>query len=238
MRRKAKLTTAFLLIAGIAWFTWNRVFPTAELHYRLDVTFEVDGKPVTGSSVHKFTAKRLRGLNSKQFLLTATGEAVVVDIPGRRSVFVLLTTPTPDGTYTGGTKGRYDFILVDACNLWKKRNELGPSGFVRFLDDFTGSCTVPNESLPLMVAFRDESDPTSVERVYPNNPESALGPGVRFIGATVSTTDAPVTTGIGKRLTWLSEYPEPRLTPNFGGSANPNFADILKHGYFRKPSYD
>ncbi|MEI2383987.1 hypothetical protein [Breoghania sp. JC706] len=227
------MTITFLLIAGIAWFTWNRVFPTAELHYRLDVTFEVDGKPVTGSSVHKFTAKRLRGLNSKQFLLTATGEAVVVDMPGRRSVFVLLTTPTPDGTYTGGTKGRYDFILVDACNLWKKRNELGPSGFVRFLDGFTGSCEVPAESLPLMVAFRDESDPTSVERVYPNNPESALGPGVQFIGATVSTTDAPVTTGIGKRLTWLSDHYGLRLTPHYVTSPDPSLPDLLMHGYFK-----
>ncbi|MBO6755806.1 MAG: hypothetical protein JJ902_05735 [Roseibium sp.] len=215
----------------------NQMYPVSTLHYRLDVTFEVDSKQVTGSGVHRLHTKRLRGLSQKMFLLTASGEAVIVDLPDRKSVFVLLTSPTPDGTYTGGVKGRYDFLLADACGLWEKRDELGPSGFVRFLGTVTGTCAVPEEELPLMVAFGDEADPTSVERVFPGDPEPVLGPGVRFVGASVTVTDAPVTTGIADRLTWLSEYPEPGLDSQDRSSTS-RLARILKHGYFRRPSRD
>lgn len=215
------------------------LYPTADLHYRLDVTFEVDGITVTGSAVQKLSVIRVRGLTPRAFNLTATGEAVAVDLPNSKTVFVLLASPTKDGIFTGSTRGRYDFLLPDACGLWKKRDELGPSGFVRFFENLSGSCSIEPEYLPLMVTFQDKADPNSVTRVDPDKPEKALGTGARFIDATITITDEPITTEIGDQLKWLSEYYEPRLeVGDLGGSQNPTFPQIMQHGFFRRLDRD
>jgi hypothetical protein len=237
VRRIVIIGAVLILGAVIAWFALDRAFPVFEVHYRLDVTFEVEGKPVTGSGVQKLTVKRVRGLGQKKALWTSTGEAVIVELPERPDVFVLMASPRPDGTYSGGA-GAFHVLLSNACRLKERRGKRNWSEFVRFVGTVKGACAVPEERLPLMVTFADEADPTSVERIFPNDPQSTLGQGVRFIGATVTLTDAPVTTGIGERLTWLSDQSEPRLTPNYTGSSKPKLADLLKRRYFRNINDD
>lgn len=214
----------------------NHMYPVSTLHYRLDVTFEVDSKQVTGSGVQKLVVKRVRGLSQKRASWMASGEAVIVDLPDRPDVFVLLAGPRPDGSYSGGPGG-IDVLVSDACGLKERRGRRNWSEYVRFVGQVTGTCAVPEEELPLMVAFGDEADPTSVERVFPGDPEPVLGPGVRFVGASVTVTDAPVTTGIGGRLTWLSEHSSRRLEIG-SPSTDPPFAQIMQHGFFRRPSRD
>jgi hypothetical protein len=85
-----------------------------------------------------------------------------------------------------------------------------------------------------MVRFREETDPSSIERIFPDKPEQVLGPGIKFVGARITITDAPVTTGIRKRLTWLTEDTQKRLVAQPDGSANPPFPRIIEHGHFRK----
>lgn len=235
MRTFVKILVVLALLIALAWYVLDRMHPVSERHYRLDVTFEVDGVPVTGSGVQKLIVRRVRGLSAKRAVWTASGDAVIVDLPGRGAVFVLVTTPTSDGTYTHGTKGRFDTLVSDACELKKKRGKRDWSEYVRSVGELTGSCAVPDNVVPLMVRFADEAEPGSIERVYPDTPETSLGPGVRFLGATVTVTDAPVTTGIGTRLTWLSKYPEPSLKPG-RSTATPPFSQTIRHGYFRRPA--
>ena len=232
MKKTLKTLLVVCVIFAAGWIAWKHYFPKSVIHYRLDVMFKVDGVPVTGSAVQELVVSRVRGLSQKQASWIASGEAVIVDLPDHGTVFVLLTSPTERGTYTGSTKGRFDDLVYHACNLKEKRVGKNWDDFVRMIAELSGSCDVPSQNLPLMVRFEDETDPTSIERVFPEKPEESLGPGIHFLGASITITDAPITTGIGDRLNWLSNFPEPSLE---GGqpSANPPFAQIIRHGDFK-----
>jgi hypothetical protein len=94
---------------------------------------------------------------------------------------------------------------------------------------------LPLDKLPMLVRFRDISDPKSVERVGPNDLATSFGPGVKHVRAMIEITDAPVTTGIEARLGWLGKYPEPSLQPMPGaGPFNLPFATIIHHGDFHR----
>ncbi len=232
---KALLKRTVIAIAGsiVLWLAWNYYFPKSVLHYRLDVTFEVDGVPVTGSSVQKLIVYRVRGIGHDKANWHTYGEAVRVDLPGHGAVYVLMTTPTPDGTYTFSTTGRFDFLVSWACKLKEQRGDRSWDDFVRMVGAVTGECDVPKQHLPLMVHFRDELVPSTVERVVPDQMDRYFEGDVRFVSAKISITDAPVWVGIDTHLPWLSEFPEPSLEEG-PATSNPPFPQIMKHGYFRK----
>ena len=56
---------------------------------------------------------------------------------------------------------------------------------------------------PMMVRFADESDPTSVALVDPDDLAASFGEGVSLRRITVELTDDPVTASIEDRLGWL-----------------------------------
>jgi hypothetical protein len=229
-----KKCVVFALSAIGLWLAWNYYFPKSTLHYRLDVTFQADGVPVTGSSVQKLVVYRVRGLGQRQAEWWTYGEAVRVDLPGHGAVYVLMTTPTPDGTYTFSTKGRFDFLVSWACKLKEQRGDRSWDDFVRMVGALTGECDVPKQYVPLMVRFRDENDPTTVERVFPSQLGNSFDDDVHFVGAEVKITDRPITKSINYYLNWLTEENEKRLTPNYSGSEYPTLSDTLKQSYFRR----
>jgi hypothetical protein len=59
---------------------------------------------------------------------------------------------------------------------------------------------------PMLVTFGDEADPTSVTLVDPDDLAATFGAGVKLRRITAELTDDPVTTGIEKRLGWLTNY--------------------------------
>jgi hypothetical protein len=70
------------------------------LNFRLDVTFEVDGKQVTGSGVQKFVLALpiWSVFPDIGYDFDVYGDAVIVDLPNRSSVFVLMNSPRDDGS--------------------------------------------------------------------------------------------------------------------------------------------
>ena len=65
---------------------------------------------------------------------------------------------------------------------------------------------VPKDRLPRLVTFRDTADPTSVERVDPDDLASTFGPGVRLESVTLEIVDQePGTRGraCGEMVPWL-----------------------------------
>ncbi|MHA7777188.1 hypothetical protein [Roseibium sp. M-1] len=224
-----------LVVSFIGLFVaWKHYFPHSVIHYRLDVTFEVDGVPITGGAVQKLVVERVYGLGQVRAEWWTFGEAVRVNLPGYGAVYVLMTSPTPDGTYTFATKGRFDFLVSSACKLKEQRGDRNWNEYVRMIGQVSGQCDVPEHSLPLMVRFRDENDPTSVERIFPNQLPTHYKEHVRFVDAKINITSEPVTYNIKAHLPWLSTDREKRLSPNFLGSANPNLSETLKYGYFSR----
>nr|WP_321462950.1 hypothetical protein [uncultured Cohaesibacter sp.] len=228
------LLTISVLLFGIREL-WDWHAPVRTVNFRLEVTFEVDGKPVTGSGVQRFVVGKAVGIGQQTYRHRIFGEAVVVDLPDRPSVFALLAFSRYDrnGVYVRPSGG-YNFLIEIACKLRERTKGFSPAEYVRFVGRLNRTCDIPNRYLPIMVVFSDETDPASVKRVIPEFPEQALGKGVKFIGESITVTKTATTQKIKKRLPWISEYEGDRLTSGYTYSPNPSLPDYLRHGYFER----
>jgi hypothetical protein len=166
--------------------------------YRFRMTIEVEtpaGLKV-GSSVMEVSAERQVSLTSETHPVSAglSGEAVEVDLPGG-PFFALLTIRD------GGPQ------LFQAVSNALSPLETATPGVEDYMaqteklgSKWIGSYTadLPREAWPMMVRFRNPSDPKTVEQVDP----AAIG--VKRIG--LETVSEAVTTGIENRLGWLSSH--------------------------------
>jgi hypothetical protein len=195
------------------------------LRYKMTVEIDTPQGVKSGFAVREMT------LNSDNLVGGPTGqvrgEAVVVDLPGGKTLFALMTGGDGDVDYAMQIGGR--------AQIWGKSPENPAAGPVELYPTAPGTTGLANTNpLPMLVTFRDIDDPASVERVEPGALYAKFGPGVKLKRITVATTNEAVTVGIEKRLRWLSHYPEPRLE-NIppGGTSSPTFAQTVWHGAFR-----
>ena len=93
---------------------------------------------------------------------------------------------------------------------------------------------LPFNGLPMLVRFRDPSDPASVERVDPSDLAASFGAGVKFERMSIEITDAPVTTGIEAVLPWLARGESQRLIPPPPGIGSLPPVNQLTNDDFRK----
>ena len=88
---------------------------------------------------------------------------------------------------------------------------------------------------PRLVRFRDIAEPETVEKVDPANLAASFGQGHRLMRITAQIVSEDVTEKVRDRLTWLNDYPEPRLEElPPGGTTDPTFAQLMKFGDFVK----
>jgi hypothetical protein len=177
----------------------------------------------------------------------ARGEAIAIDLPGGQTLFALLT----------GEHGYADWAARIVYDLTPtvpiSADKYDSSRAVQLQHAIANQSVVvvprkvlldPNSTepryisrYPLLVTFADIKEPKSVAFVDSADLAKYFGTGIALKRITVQITDDPVTTNIGKRLRWLSDYPEPRLDPNYKGSFDPGEigpAQKLTHGDFRK----
>lgn len=148
------------------------------------------------------------------------GEAVAIDLPNGDVLFALLTSGDGDVDYAGNTMASlFKQLGSDTIQLWP--------------DPPRVSAPIIGDPLPMLVRFRDVSDPRSVERVDKANLAATFGIGYALKRITVEKTDEPVTVGIGTQLPWLSEFPEPSLNSSHG-SKDFSLSATLHHGDFRR----
>jgi len=243
MNRRVFLAAASIvgtsLLAGCG-LTSQR-FPT----YRYRLTVEVDTPEGlrTGSSVIEVHTVRA-GENAvplpRGVGVAAQGEAVAVDLPGGKTLFALLRSETSmdwaswimvwltkvpahkDGQDQLGV--RFDQMLADRDVL-----EL-PVHFARGFGSGPGG----TDARPLMVTFGNLADPKSVIKVQSDDLAASFGQGIQLRRLTVQLTDDPVTTGIEKRLKWLSKFPESSLDPSHSPTDYSLPATLIQ-GDFRRP---
>lgn len=162
--------------------------------YRFRMTVEADTPQGlrTGSSVYEVSAHRSLKLTAHESSVGGglKGEALPLDTPNG-PIFVLLTLPDAKGPLGNAA----------TVALAPEARSTDPADYLAAVSRLGGwfdsaSAELPRESWPLMVRFRDLGDPTSVERVEPE------AVGIRRI--VVETTGDAVTTGIERRLGWLT----------------------------------
>jgi hypothetical protein len=153
-----------------------------------------------GSPLHSQIYRRIKG------------EAVVVDLPGGKTLFALLRSEN------NVDWASYVYVYLAP----QKKGE----PFAEQLDnvlEVTGKQTLPRmwppvaflkerSAYPMMVTFGDLADPTSVAQVNPDDLAANFGEGAKLKRITVELTNDPVTTGIEKRLGWLPSYYNKQLS--------------------------
>jgi hypothetical protein len=155
-------------------------------HQKLTVTVQTPTGEVSGYSVIEITLTHsdswydfpeARGVRSD-----VMGEAVVVEVAPGRYLFVLLDG-MEDLAYHTFTQ--FPYTRSGEFSRW-----------ARSIERHRGSAEVPQDAFPMMVTFTDIDDPTSVERVDPNNLIATYGEGFRLAEVALEITDEAVTEGV------------------------------------------
>ena len=169
--------------------------------YRFAMTVEVETPDGirTGYSVYEVKVSRTVVLlpDGAKRDWSVMGEAVAVDLPNGQTLYALLRTDAHFGDMAGLSMATlhpdfrgtgYDVVGV--------AEELSPGRYL-------GPSQVVRENYPMLVTFANESDPTSVALVDPDDLAATFGEGVSLRRITLELTDDPVTRGIEERLGWL-----------------------------------
>lgn len=139
---------------------------------------------------------------------------MAVDLPDGRTLFALLRSViSPDWSahimhvLAPDTPGESYVETLDDALLVTEATEV-PRTYMSAKDI---------SSYPMLVTFGDLDDPTSVERVDPDDLAASFGEGVALKRITVQITDDPVTTGIEGRLGVVSRVGKHRWRPDANG---------------------
>ena len=188
---------AALLVAGVA-LVGNALFARSTTYrYRMSAEIETPSGLAVGTAVRELRYRKLARLTSeaKAFSLEERGEAVVVNLPGGESLFILRDIDAADTVLAGfaaGDRGRPVKQVLDSAGLEAPHPYPDEKALrQRYL------------APPLMVRFRDPNDPASVEVVNSERLHEVYGAGVKLRRITVAITDDEVTREVVAYLPWL-----------------------------------
>jgi hypothetical protein len=221
-RRSILATLAVMPLAGCGKF---QQLPT--YRYRLTVAIDTPEGVRTGSSV--IEVRSSDGISAanpagSQLFVRTSGQAVTIDLPGRRTLFALLTQPGRVAG-VGATSYALEAVVPDirdyalALATLKKRR---------------APAELPPEGYPMLVWFRDINDPGSVEKVAPDDLAATFGPGYAVHNITAQITDDPVTKGIENRLAVFKDSSRLALVPYNGVLLNPSFSQRIGRSDFQQ----
>ena len=197
--------------------------------YRYEVQVQVDtpaGRRV-GSAVTEVRSRINAGVPGPEAggpRSELTSEAVPLQLPNGRWLFALIQADIESKSFE-------PFIRPEKLGVGAERF----AREVQIIASSTLQATVPRAQYPVFVTFGDLKDSNSVVEVDPANLAAVFGPGYRLAGITVRTTTSTPSHRIRSILTWLSDYPEPRLDTIFRGTFTPDkltIAQRLSHGDF------
>ncbi|OYU46977.1 MAG: hypothetical protein CFE31_18970 [Rhizobiales bacterium PAR1] len=175
---------------------------TANVRFRVICTVEVNGRKVEGTTVmevhYTMVTSSLTGMGASSRHI---GEALILDLPGRGTVYMLPYKHNGHGLDQVFPQGIITSIGIDkgigAINVEDYAKLRAAKGRMRFTVD--GKAEL---KLPAFVAFRNEKDPKTIYEIDPLQ-FGRFFPGVKFINLEIEFTDAPLTRELLKRLPWL-----------------------------------
>jgi hypothetical protein len=215
-----------LVAAPVAiWHFW--LVPTWAIPFRLTVQVAVAGEIKSGSGVVQtlWEDEWAVPIQIASWGVRVRGEAIVVDLGSRGLLFVLLVADPKHSSFADDpTPPESSPSLV--LNVFSYGESNGPGGAPKqLISEIQGRRDVvetPPTLLPMLVRFRDINDPTSIERVDPDDLAKSFGPNVRLVNATIQILPggiwpfnwfgggtpqwllgAPATVGLVDRLPWL-----------------------------------
>lgn len=203
-----------------AYAVYSAVF-SATVRYQLTLRAEVDGEPKTGSGVIEVTySKNNDPISQAEFSIDVRGEAVVLDLGPRGTLFALLRAGTD-------SRSGPEYIVLKAFNLPGGALPSPVTSGLQQVRHLSGKRELPLKSLPLLVRFLDVNNPKTLERVDPLHLQKSFGSGVELKRATLEivpsgiwpfnslgVTGEPITMGVNRRLKWLDRLDQYRSDPS------------------------
>jgi hypothetical protein len=190
--RRFSVVAAFLL-AGLFMAGCT---PLPSYRYKTIVEVETPQGARTASGVvevrahHEVSILPQQGGNRARVI----GEALPVDLPDGRTLFVLLAK-SEEGMPP-------EYIAPDKVVRPDERKEYAQ--MARLLAEGGRKAVLDPSEYPLLARFRDVRRPGSIERIHPDSLEQAFGPGIRIRRIVIESTNEPITRGIKVRLPWLN----------------------------------
>jgi hypothetical protein len=180
---------------------------SATVRYRTIIALKVDGKTREFSSVMQTRYTRItQSLMGAGGSVSDWGEAVVIDLGKRGKAYMLVSTKSRTGEFSD----EYGFSLKESFGI---KNSLGSltQEDIETLRTLSGRVPLSNINntdkknyYPMIVAFKDESDPKSIFEVKRDNLSSAFGAGVSFENVYLEITKEDVSSGVVfQHLPWL-----------------------------------
>ncbi len=169
----------------------------ASIRYRVVCKLLVDGDTVEGSTVMELKYSRLK--NSALGYGGATslkGEAMIIDVPGRPSLFAIPFWRPP----RGALMQYYEYEVLRAVGISNSVGSLSDDDLQR-IAQATGECRFPKGTpLPVFLSFTDETNPMTAFQVDPSKGQPS---GVWLKDFYIEVTRDSVTQVLRKRLPWL-----------------------------------
>ncbi|MCQ0987122.1 hypothetical protein [Jiella marina] len=205
--RRARLACACRSCFGVRWPMIRRILLSlavcllgmlagcsiSEWNQKMVLVVETPEGIKTGESVVRigFTANRMdlaKSLPGAKVKWIPHGEAVVVDL-GERGVLIALLKGEKGYMGDAGPNASFAF---NTGRFYPGSEET----IENVLDQRTGvAVLIPRKAYPLLVTFRDISDPSTIEQVDPDDLAKSFGEGVRLKSLTLERTEEDMTDG-------------------------------------------
>jgi len=206
------------------------------VHYRIAFGVEVDGSTYNGSTVAQVTYQEIphwQDLFGPGIASIYKGQAGCVKLSNGKMVCIL---PGAEDLHVYSHQMRNVPVLADRL-LSVRGSPVGPKNKWTPIQassaaSVSGSADIPLDVLPAIIVLDDPLNPASAHLFDPEHPERSLGPGSRFLGATISVTSDPVSDHIERTLPWLADPKIPSMLNRRGDPFWVESNDTLYKGHF------
>lgn len=204
--------TAIGLLTGCKWLG----YPRASLRYKMTVEVNTLEGIRTGASIVESTYTSGPDTGGGSGLQsTLKGEAVAVDLPSGETLFALLSSPAQLSAPDYHDQLFNDALMAGAVAtppMPRRYNSSEWAEMRKVANTLKPSLELPTELYPMLVRFRDERIPETLEVVDPKDISSTFGAGYLLEAIRLQVTDAPITSKIQVRLPWLKKVGLERST--------------------------
>lgn len=191
------IVLALVLVGVVVW-----KHRTEKFRFRMTVEIDTPAGVRSGTSVMENRVRHFIPImmDGAGISFETRGEAVAVDLPDGRTLFVLVR---PDFNYLDRT--RVAANAGSALPVFARQYDFhSERAFARDMRRTGAVVTIPPDGRwTRMVWFRDPADPGSFEQVDPAALAASFGPGVSLRRITVQASDEEIGRDILKRLPWL-----------------------------------
>jgi hypothetical protein len=231
------------IVAGLAWFWtlwagYNYKWGWVEVPVRYKLTFSVGirGVTSTGSTVVQVTYQQIpqwQMLSQPGIAAIYLGQAGCVKLSDGKMLCLM-----PAAEYPVYGRDRHSVHEIADRLLSVSGSPTGPKTqwnriYASNATTVAGSSDIPTELLSQMIVLTDPANPSSAHLFDPEHPELSLGPGARFLGAQIATTNEPISRDIKTVLPWLANAAIPQRLSHPGDPIlQENHGEPLYKAYF------